>query len=112
MCCVLFPPFSPSEVAVDFLLMLLNGMDSCCVCSISGIFSIRCNCCANVVKAARTGSPACRLGTVVEGGLFRIVTMSVAACRRWSVSVTDGKGITVGKKVTELQSLVALVRGK
>ena len=52
----------------------------------SGILSIRLSCFANVSKALRTGSPASKLGVVVDGGCVRIVIMSVAACLRKSTN--------------------------
>ena len=58
-----------------------------------------------VSKAFLTGSPAARLGVVDDGGAVSSVIISVAACLRWSVSVTFGKGIDVGKNSTVSQSL-------
>ena len=74
--------------------------------------STRFSCCAISRRALRIGSPACRLGVVVDGGFVRMVTMSVAAWRRWSVMVTFGKGTSCGKKVTVSHILVVGVRGK
>ena len=54
----------------------------------SGIFSTRLSCFANVSKALRTGSPASKLGVVVDGGFVRIVMISVAACFRKSTNFT------------------------
>ena len=58
-----------------------------------GMGSTRLSCYAMSRSAFRTGSPARRLGVVLEGGLVSKVTMSVAACFKWSVSVTCGIGI-------------------
>ena len=58
------------------------------VMSGSGIFSTRLSCFANVSKALRTGSPASKLGVVVDGGFVRIVIISVAACFRKSTNFT------------------------
>ena len=44
------------------------------------IFSVLLSCVAISSKAALTGSPSCRLGTVDVGGLASNVTMSCAAC--------------------------------
>ena len=44
-----------------------------------GMGSILLSCVASVSNALRTGSPACRLGAVVEGGCVRMVIMSEAA---------------------------------
>ena len=52
----------------------------------SGILSTRLSCLANVSKALRTGSPASKLGVVVDGGCVRIVIISVAACLRKSTN--------------------------
>jgi hypothetical protein len=52
----------------------------------SGILSTRLSCHANVSKALRTGSPASKLGVVVDGGCVRIVIISVAACLRKSTN--------------------------
>ena len=54
----------------------------------SGIFSIRWSCFANVSNALRTGSPASKLGVVVDGGFVNIVMISVAACFRKSTNFT------------------------
>ena len=62
----------------------------------SGIVSILFNCFANVSNALRTGSPASKLGVVVEGGFVKIVMISVAACFRKSTSLTCGNGTLVG----------------
>ena len=53
-----------------------------CVGNASGIFSILFNCVARVTRALRTGSPACNLGVVVEGGSVRMEIISLAACRK------------------------------
>ena len=78
----------------------------------SGIVSILFNCFANVSKALRTGSPASKLGVVVDGGFVRMVMISVAACLRKSTSLTCGNGTLVGKNVTVSHVLVCFVRGK
>ena len=46
----------------------------------SGIVSILFGCVANVSKALRTGSPASKLGVVIDGGFVRTVMISVAVC--------------------------------
>ena len=46
------------------------------------------------------GSPACKLGVVVEGGSVKIVIMSFTACLKKSSIFTFGKGMAVGKKIT------------
>ena len=86
--------------------------DACTSGVISGIGCTLFNCVASVNRAFLTGSPAARLGVVVDGGCVRMDMMSPAACLRWSVKFTVGKGIVVGKKVTVSQSLEVLVRGK
>ena len=48
----------------------------------SRIVCIRFNCVASVKSAFLTGSPACKLGVVVDGGSVNIDTMSPAACFR------------------------------
>ena len=79
---------------------------------ISGIGCTRFNCVASVNRAFLTGYLTARLGVVAEGGCVKIYMMSPAACFRWSVKFTSGKGTVVGKKETVSQSLGALVRGK
>ena len=74
--------------------------------------SILCSCVANVSNAFLTGSPASKLGVVVDGGFVKMVMISVAACFRKSASLTYGNGTLVGKNVTVSQSLTCLVRGK
>ena len=54
----------------------------------SGRVSILFSCVANSSNAFLTGSPACNVGVVVDGGLVRMVIMSVAACLRKSTSLT------------------------
>ena len=54
----------------------------------SGRVSILFSCVASSSNAFLTGSPACNVGVVVEGGLVRMVIMSVAACLRKSTSLT------------------------
>ena len=70
------------------------------------------SCVAKVNNALRTGSPASRLGVVVDGGLVNNVIISVAACVRKSTSVIFGNGTDTGKKVTVSQSLTVFVLGK
>ena len=67
---------------------------------------------ANVRRALRTGSLACKLGVVVEGGKVRMVIISLAACLRKSSNFISGKCTVVGGKVTVSQSLIVLVIGK
>ena len=86
--------------------------DACTSGVISGIGCTFFNCVASVNRVFLTGSPAGRLGVVVDGGCVRIDMMSPAACLGWSVTFTVGKGIVVGKKVTVSQSLEVLVCGK
>ena len=78
----------------------------------TGMGSIRLSCVAIVCSALRTGSPACKVGVVVEGGQASIVMISVAACLKKSSSLTSGKGTVVGKNVTVSHILTVLVRGK
>ena len=78
----------------------------------SGILSIRFNWVANVMSALRTGSPACKIGVVVDGGCVSMVIISLAACLRKSFNFIAGNGIVVGKKVTVSQSLMVRVLGK
>ena len=74
--------------------------------------SVRLSCLAISRSAARTGSPAVKVGTVDFGGSVNRVIRSSAACLRWSLALTCGKGISCGMKVTVSQTLVALVCGK
>ena len=62
--------------------------------------------------ALYVGSPACRLGTVADGGCLSNCTMSVAVCRRKSSSVIFGMGTMCGKNFTVSTCLSALVCGK
>ena len=78
----------------------------------SGILSILFNCVANVSSALRTGSPASKLGVVVDGGAVKMVMISTAACFRKSVNFTCGNGTLVGKNVTVSHVLTCFVRGK
>ena len=72
-----------------------------------------CFSCVDKVKSAfRTGSPADRLGVVVEGGFVKMSTMSVAAWCRKSRVLMCGKGVACGKKFTVSQSRVERVFGK
>ena len=86
--------------------------DACTSGVISGIGCTLFNCVASVNRVFLTESSTARLGVVVDGGCVRMDMMSPAACLRWSVKFTVGKGIVVGKKVTVSQSLEVLVRGK
>ena len=54
----------------------------------SGMVSILLSCVANSGNAFLTGLPSCKVGVVVDGGLVRMVIMSVAACLRKSTSLT------------------------
>ena len=58
--------------------------DGCC----GGMVSMHFNFSASVMSTLRLGSPACNEGDVVEGGCFRILTMSSAACRKKSSDLT------------------------
>ena len=78
----------------------------------SEIVSILCSCVANVSNAFLTGSPASKLGVVVDEGLAKMVMISVAACFRKSTSLTCGNGTLVEKNVTVSQSRICFVRGK
>ena len=77
-----------------------------------GIISTLFICVANVSNAFLTGSPASRLGVVVDGGCVSMVMISVAACLRKSSNFICGNGTVAGKNVTVSQSLTSLVRGK
>ena len=63
----------------------------------SGIVSTRFNCFANVSSALRTGSPAYKLGVVVDGGAVIMVMISSSAYLGKSASCTCGNGTLVGK---------------
>ena len=63
-------------------------------------------------RAVQMGSPANKLGVVVDGGDVRMSMMSCAAWVRKSFVVTFGKGKTLGKNSTVSQFRVARVRGK
>ena len=63
-------------------------------------------------SALRVVSPACNDGVVVEGGLVRILIISLAACLRKSSKCISGKAISVGKNVTVFESRSLLVLGK
>ena len=52
------------------------------------------SCVANVRSAFLTGSPAAKLGVVVDGGLFSISTISVAAWWRKSMVFMLGNGVS------------------
>ena len=64
------------------------------------------------VRAVCIGSPAVRLGYMVECGFSNKVTISRAACFKKSFNVTAGKGIECGKNWTVLTTRSALVFGK
>ena len=68
--------------------------------------------CAIVTIALRVSSPTVNVGTVVECGVVRIVTISSAACLRKSSRSISGKGTDFGKKVTVSVWRSALVDGK
>jgi len=55
--------------------------------------------------------PAYREGTVVEGGLDRMLIMSDAACAKKSDNLTDGKGMECGKNSTVSELATDFVRG-
>ena len=65
-----------------------------------------------MTKALRTGSPAYKLGVVVDGGMVNNVIIYVDACFRKSTSVTFGKGMDTGKKVAVSQYRTVFVLGK
>ena len=77
-----------------------------------GIGWTRFSCIARVNKAFLTGSPAARLGVVVEGGSVNIDIMSSAACRRKLSNLISGNGISFGKNVTVSQARGVFVLGK
>ena len=58
------------------------------------------------------GSPAYKLGAVVEGGSVKIIIMSFSACLKKSSFFTFGKGVDVVKKVTVSTCRSILVLGK
>ena len=62
-----------------------------------GIISTLLSWVAKVNSAFRTGSPASRLGVVVDGGFVNSVIMSVAVCFKKSSSLICRKGTVVGK---------------
>ena len=74
--------------------------------------SLRFKIVANFETALYEGSPACKDGHMVEGGVLRRVPMSVAVCCRKSLKVTFGKGMEWGKKVTVSTTRSDLVFGK
>ena len=58
------------------------------------------------------GSPACKIGVVVDGGSVKIVVMSFIACLKKSSIFTFGKGMAVGKKFTMSTCLSIFALGK
>ena len=60
--------------------------------AVIGIGWIRFNCVAKVKSAFLTGSPASKLGVVVDGGDVNIVIISVAAWRKKSSNFISGNG--------------------
>ena len=56
-------------------------------------------------------SPAFKSGTSIFGGYLNMEIMSVAVCFRKSSDVTEGKGMSCGKKVTVSDILSCLVFG-
>ena len=109
-----FPTLGSCAISLEDL---CNGVDNTLGVGVStltgsGIASILFNCVASVSNAFRTGSPASKLGEVVDGGCVRRVMISVAACFKKSTSLTCGNGTFVGKNVTVSQALTCFVRGK
>ena len=64
---------------------------------------------ATFCRSLCVGSPASKLGVVIEGGTIRMVIISVAICLKNSSKPTFGIGISIGKKVTVSTSLTNLV---
>ena len=81
-------------------------------CRMSSNLLVRCSMVEISNKAFVMGSPARKLGVVVDGGCVSMSTMSSAACRRWSSKDSFGMGISCGTNVTVSQMRVVLVRGK
>ena len=67
---------------------------------------------ANFKSALCVVSPASSVGIEEDGGLVKILIMSVAACLKKSAVVIFGKGITCGMNVIVSQSLSLRVFGK
>ena len=63
-------------------------------------------------RELRVGSPASKLGVVVEGGAVRIVIMSGAACLKNSSNPTFEIGISLGKKLLYPHPLPTLLARK
>ena len=80
------------------------------ICAI-GVCATLLSCVASINNAFFTGSPAARLGVVVDGVRVRLLMMFPSACFRWSISLTSGNGVNVRKNGTVSQSLSDLVRG-
>ena len=70
------------------------------------------SCVASDNNAFLIGSPATRLGVVVDSVRVSILMMFSAACFKCSVSLTSGNGVDVEKNVNVSKSLGVLVRVK
>ena len=66
-------------------------------CSMFGIVWMHFNCVAKAKSAFLTGSPASKLGVVVDGSNVNIVIISKAAWRKKSVNLISGNGTLVEK---------------
>ena len=88
------------------------GDASWCVGNLFGICLILFKCVARVTRVLRTGSPACKLGVVVDSRSVRMEIILLASCRRIFWSLISGKGMVVGENVTVSQSRVDFVRRK
>ena len=73
---------------------------------------MRPNCSDKSTSALRIGSPACSDGYTVDGGSFKIVTISPAACLKKSSSFVSGTGITCGINSTVSHTLSLRCLGK
>ena len=82
-----------------------------CTC-VEGIVSAQCRYVAIFNSAFLVGSPGSKHGMLDEGGAFRVLIMSTAACQRKSSGFTLGMGNALGKKVTVSTSRSVCVEGK
>ena len=64
---------------------------------IAGISLICFNWVASIVSVLRTGSPACRVGTVVDGGWVKVVMISLAACLKNRLVLFLERALLLGK---------------
>ena len=96
-----------SEIGVrqhTFITFLTEG-------SGAGVGAARFNRTAISWIACMVVSPSLRVENAVFGGFDSSVTMSVAACRRWSSRDVSGTGTVLGKKATVSEMQVARVEG-